>query len=119
MKLSHINTIRPNDCEVCVLGKMTLARNRKPDSRAKKPLKLVHNDLAGTVDPVSEDYRYCAAFTDDFSGTVFVYFLNTKSDTVAATERFLAYLPFGKVGQRRRIYISGVRIPSESIQDKA
>jgi len=38
------------------------------------------------------------AFTDDFSGAVFVYFLRNKSDTVAATERFLVdSAPYGKV----------------------
>lgn len=30
------------------------------------------------------------AFTDDYSSTVFVFFLNTKNDTVKATERLLA-----------------------------
>lgn len=35
MKLSYINIIRFNDCEVCVLGKMILVRNRKIDSSEK------------------------------------------------------------------------------------
>ena len=37
-----------------------------------------------------EGFKYSIAFTDDFSGTVFVYFLKSKSDTVQATETFLA-----------------------------
>ena len=58
MKLSHTNTIRPNGCDACVLGKMTQTRNWKPDAQAKKPLELVHTDFAGPVDPVSrEGYR--------------------------------------------------------------
>jgi len=37
-------------------------------------------------------------FTDDYSGTVFVYLLKNKSDAVEATERLLAgAAPFGKV----------------------
>ena len=52
---------------------------------------MVHTDLAGPIDPVSkEGFKYSIAFIDDFSGTVFVYFLKSKSDTVQATETFLA-----------------------------
>ena len=51
---------------------------------------MVHTDLAGPIDPVSrEGFRYSIAFTDDYSGAVFVYFLKSKSDTVAATQKFL------------------------------
>jgi len=99
MKVSHKSSSEPSDCDVCILGKLTQNRNRKPDARATAPLELVHTDLAGPVDPASkEGFKYCLAFTDDFSGAVFVYFLRNKSDTVAATERFLAdSAPYGKV----------------------
>jgi transposase InsO family protein len=62
-------------------------------------LEKVHVDLAGPVSPVSrEGFKYCIAFTDDFSGSVFVYFLKCKSDTFVATEKFLADItPYGKV----------------------
>ncbi|GFR58840.1 CCHC-type zinc finger, nucleic acid binding protein a [Elysia marginata] len=39
------------DCEVCVLGKMTETRRREPDQTARKPLDVVHVELAGPVDP--------------------------------------------------------------------
>lgn len=81
----------PSLCDVCVQGKFTQSRNRKPDVRAKSPLELIHTDLAGPVDPKSrERYRYTLSFTDDHSSAVFVYFLKYKSETVDATERFLA-----------------------------
>ena len=54
MKLSHTNTSRPGDCEICVRGKLTQSRNRKPDVRATEPLELVHADLAGPIDPSLE-----------------------------------------------------------------
>ena len=80
---------KPNDCNVCILAKLAQYRNRMPDASATAPLELVHTDLAGPVDPASkEGFKYCLAFTDDFSGAVSVYFLRNKSDTVAATERF-------------------------------
>lgn len=86
-------------CDVCVQGKFTQSRNRKPDVRAKSPLELIHTDLAGPIDPkFREGYRYALSFTDDHSSAVFVYFLKHKSDTVDATERFLADIaPYGNV----------------------
>ena len=90
---------KPQHCEVCTKGKFFQTRNKDPDVRAKIPLELVHTDLAGPIHPESkEGYRYAVSFTDDFSSTVFVYFLKNKSDTVQATERFLADVaPYGKV----------------------
>ena len=86
-------------CEVCTKGKFTQTRNREPDSKANKPLELVHTDLAGPMKtPSIEGHRYTQVFTDDYSGTMFVYFLKSKSDTVQATERFLAdTAPYGEV----------------------
>ena len=86
-------------CEVCTKGKFTQTRNREPDRRAKKPLELVHTDLAGPMQTTSLDgHRYAQSFTDDYSGTMMVYFLRSKSDAVQATERFLADVaPYGEV----------------------
>lgn len=58
--------------------------------RAEKPLELVHTDLAGPMQTISiEGYRYAQCFTEDYSGTLMVYFLKSKSDAVQATDRFL------------------------------
>lgn len=52
---------------------------------------MIHTDLAGPIDPASRDgHKYALSFTDDYSSAVFVYFLKNKSDTVTATEKFLA-----------------------------
>lgn len=77
--------------------------NREPDSKAKKPLELVHTDLAGPMrTPSIEGHRYAQSFIDDYSGTIFVYFLMSKTDTVQATERFLADIaPYGEVKRIR------------------
>ncbi len=86
-------------CEVCTQGKFVQTRNRGPDIRAKAPLDMVHTDLAGPIDPVSHDrHRYALSFTDDYSSAVFVDFLRNKSDTVQATEKFIADVaPYGKI----------------------
>ena len=93
------------DCETCILGKMTQSSNRNPDVRSKVPLEFfrVHTDLAGPIDPMSkEGFRYSTAFTDDYSGVVFVYFLKIKSDTFEATKKFLAdSAAFGTVKRLR------------------
>ena len=86
-------------CEVCTLGKMTNVRSREPDAKAEVPLALVHADLAGPVTPESDEgFKYALALTDDYSGAIFTYLLKNKSDTLAATEKFLAdSTPFGQV----------------------
>ena len=97
------NKVKPAVCDVCVQGKMTEDRSRKPRVRSAVPLELVHTDLAGPVEPVSrEGFRYAIVFTDDYSGAMFVYLLKNKSDTLEATERFLAdSAPFGDVKSLR------------------
>ena len=94
------SVVRPTQmCEVCTKGKFTQSRNREPDRKATKPLQLIHTDLAGPMRTSSiEGHRYAQSFTDDYSGTMFVYFLKAKSDAVHATERFLADIaPYGEV----------------------
>lgn len=94
------SVVRPAQlCEVCTKGKFTQTRGREPSSKAKKPLDLVHTDLAGPMQTTSlEGYRYAQSFTDDYSGIMMVYFLKSKSDAVQATERFLADVaPYGEV----------------------
>lgn len=96
-------TNKPPHCEVCTQGKFVQTRCRDPDVRATTQLELVHTDLAGPIQPESrEGYKYAISFTDDFSNAVFVYFLKHKSDTVQATERFLADIaPYGKIKRLR------------------
>lgn len=82
---------------------MTQGRKREPDISSDVPLGLVHTGLAGQIEPVSKrGFKYAMAFTDDFSGAVFVYFLKSKRDAVLATEKFLSdSSPFGKVESMR------------------
>ena len=99
----NITDNQQNECAVCNQGKMCQTRNRKPDERAKTPLEFVHCDLAGPIDPTARDgFRYALCFVDDFTGIHMVYFLKQKSDTVEATQKFLADTsPFGKVKRIR------------------
>lgn len=79
MKVSDSSSSKPQDCNVCIGGKITQSRNRNPDVCATAPLELVHPDLAGTIDPASrEGFRYSIAFTDDYSGTVLCIFYKER-----------------------------------------
>ena len=86
-------------CEVCLQGKMIKHASKEERTRSKKPMQMVHTDLAGPISPPSrEGHRYVISFTDDFSGVVFVYFMKGKDDTVSMFERFLAdSAPYGRV----------------------
>ena len=91
------------ECAVCTQGKLCQFRSRKPDERAKIPLEFVHCDLAGPITPVARDgFKYALSFVDDYTGVNMVYFLKQKSDTVEATQKFLAdAAPFGKIKRVR------------------
>ncbi|KAK3892176.1 hypothetical protein Pcinc_003967 [Petrolisthes cinctipes] len=86
-------------CEACTLGKMSKSTNRKPDKRATRNLDLVHSDLAGPMNVVGKGgFKYAITFVDDHSGAYMVYLMKEKSDTVSATEKFLAdSAPYGSV----------------------
>ena len=117
MKVSD-GSSRP-DYDTCILGKMTQSRNRNPDIRSKTPLELVHNDLAGPMHPMSkEGFRYSIAFTDDYSGVVFVYCLKNESDTVEATKKFLSYSALFGAAKRLRWDNDGEFISERLIENK-
>lgn len=87
------------ECVVCIEGKFTQMRNRDPTDKVKTPLELVNTDLAGPVsNPSIDGYKYMQSFTDVYTGTVSTYFLKAKSDTIQATEKYLADVaPYGTV----------------------
>ena len=90
-------------CSTCVLGKQTVNRNRTPDARAEKPIELVHSDVTGPITPPAKDgYKYAITFTDDFSSSIFAYFLRLKSDSTNALKQFFAdSAPFGTMKRLR------------------
>lgn len=79
-------------CEGCLLGKQF----RKPfskmlDSRAKKPLELIHSDVCGPISPSSfGKSNYFLLFIDDFSRKTWVYFLKQKSEVFEIFKKFKA-----------------------------
>ena len=78
-------------------------RNGIQDKKAEKPLEFVHCGLAGPTDPVARDgFKYAISFVDDCTCIIMVYFLKQKSETVDATQKFLADVAlFGTVRRIR------------------
>ena len=64
---------------------------------------FVHCGLAGPTDPVARDgFKYAISFVDDSTCIIMVYFLKQKSETVDATQKFLADVSlFGTVRRIR------------------
>ena len=100
------------ECKTCIQGKMSNERCILPDERAARVLEFVHADLAGPITPTGKDgFKYVLAFTDDYSGIVFPYMLKCKSDTLRATEKFLADVaPHGDVKRLRTDNGGGVHV---------
>lgn len=90
-------------CDVCTEGKSVQTRNREQDAGAKSVLELVHTNLAGPIEPESiNDHKRAMSYTDEYTSADFVYFLKYKSDTVQATEKFLAdTAQYGRVKRLR------------------
>ena len=94
------------DCPTCIQSKMCQYRNHNSDPKATKALELIHTDLAGPIDPISnEKCKYVINFVDDYSGLTTVYFIRNKSDAAAAFEQFVADMaPYGKILKLRSDY---------------
>ncbi|PHT36714.1 hypothetical protein CQW23_24414 [Capsicum baccatum] len=86
--------INPPDhlCEACIKGKQHRQSFEVGKSRrARKPLEIVHSDLAGPFDiPSLGGNRYYLTFIDDFSRRSWVYILKEKSETLDKFKEFKA-----------------------------
>ena len=72
---------------------MSNDRNKTLDCKAAKIFALVHSDLAGPIQPLTEDgCKYVLNFIDDYSGLTMLYFLKQKTDTLLTTTKYLADL---------------------------
>ena len=64
---------------------------KESNSRAKKPLELIHADVCGPIKPSSlGKNNYFLLFIDDFSRKTWVYFLKQKLKVFSAFKKFKA-----------------------------
>ncbi|KAE8735550.1 Beta-galactosidase 8 isoform 1 [Hibiscus syriacus] len=91
VKLPHIN--QPDQlCEGCLVGKQfRKSFPKESETRAKKPLELIHTDVCGPIKPSSlGNNNYFLLFIDDFSRKTWVYFLKQKSEVFEVFKKFKA-----------------------------
>ncbi|KAG9450658.1 hypothetical protein H6P81_010623 [Aristolochia fimbriata] len=79
-------------CEWCMKGKQhRLPFEAGHSQRARRPLELVHTDIAGPFEVTSlGGNRYYLTFIDDFSRYTWVYFLKEKSEALNKLKEFKA-----------------------------
>ncbi|KAL4341532.1 hypothetical protein GQ457_08G019080 [Hibiscus cannabinus] len=104
--LSEINP--PNQlCEACIKGKQHRQRLEVgKSSRARRPLEIVHTDIAGPFDiPSLGGNIYYLTFIDDYSKKCWVYALEEKSKALDKFKEFKA-IAKKQSGQYIKILIS-------------
>ena len=77
-------------CDVCIKAKHTAASHPASDTRASRPLELVHSDLMGQFKPISAGgNQFLLTATDDYSGFAAVRPLKHKSEASDAFKKIL------------------------------
>ena len=79
-------------CETCIKAKLTKTPFELSQSRAKKPLDLVHTDLTGParVESAVDKHRYAINFVDDHSRFIKIYTMKRKSEALNKLKLFIA-----------------------------
>ncbi|KAG9454135.1 hypothetical protein H6P81_007039 [Aristolochia fimbriata] len=93
-------------CEGCIKGKQhRLSFEAGHSRKARRPLELVHTNIAGPFEVTSlGGNRYYLTFIDDFSRYTWVYFLKEKSEALNKLKEFKALAK-----NQRRKYIKVLR----------
>ena len=88
--INHPNQV----CEGCLLGKQfKMSFPKESETRARKPLELIHTDVCGPIKPSSlGKSNYFLLFIDDFSRKTWVYFLKKKSEVFENFKKFKAHV---------------------------
>ncbi|XP_049346101.1 uncharacterized protein LOC125810676 [Solanum verrucosum] len=81
-------------CEECVVGKQHRSQFPKGKSwRANSVLELVHSDICGPINPISNGgKKYFITFIDDYSRKTWVYILQEKSEAFNVFKSFKAHV---------------------------
>ncbi|KAJ9538124.1 hypothetical protein OSB04_030857 [Centaurea solstitialis] len=78
-----------DECESCLLGKMTKAPFTGTCERGKDLLDIVHTDVCGPFRSATRHgERYFVTFTNDFSRYGYVYLIKHKSETIEVFKTF-------------------------------
>ena len=71
-----------DNCEPCLMGKMTKTLFSETMERADDLLDIIHIDVCGPMSVEARDgYHYFLTFTDDLSRYEYIYLMKHKSET--------------------------------------
>lgn len=75
-----------------LLASNIVSNSRKEKAwRARRPLELIHSDICGPINPVSNGKKkYFMSFIDDYCRKTWIYFLQEKSEAFTAFKSFKA-----------------------------
>jgi hypothetical protein len=77
-------------CDVCNTSKFPSTPFNKSETRASKPLELIHSDVSGPARiPAFGGARYVVSFIDDYSRYQRTYLMKYKSETLDKFKEFL------------------------------
>jgi transposase InsO family protein len=81
-----------NKCTDCISGKQQRdAIPKQAKWRASEKLQLIHSDICGPINPISNGgKRYFITFTDDYCRKTWVYFMKEKSEAFATFKTYKA-----------------------------
>lgn len=84
-------------CRGCLMSKQVRHPfPSKTNFSATKRLELVHGDLCGPISPPTPaGNRYFMLLVDDFTRTMWVYFLKTKDETFESFQKFKSLVEDG------------------------
>ena len=78
-----------DQCESCLLGKMTKQPFSKVGERASELLGLIHTDVCGPMSTKARgEFSYFITFTDDFSRYGYIYLMKHKSESFEKFREF-------------------------------
>jgi len=105
-KLKALSTL----CKTCLVGKQYRGPFPKESTwRASQILQLVHADICGPINPISNSKkRYMITFIDDYSRKTWIYFLIEKSEAFDVFKIFK-----NRVEKETGLHIKGLRTDSE------
>ena len=91
MKNLHADGILESldNCEPCLMGKMTKTPFSGTMERASDLLEIIHTDLCGSMSiDARSGYRYFLTFTDDLRRYGYIYLMKHKSETFEKFKQF-------------------------------
>ncbi|XP_042988400.1 uncharacterized protein LOC122316031 isoform X3 [Carya illinoinensis] len=80
-QVRNLGNVSPFSCEACQLSKHhRVSFVPRLDNRASIPFELVHSDIWGPINIVSNKFQYFVTFVDDYSRMIWLFFMKARSE---------------------------------------